>query len=156
MKKTIRAKQNKMSVSFTPSSYDTDFYKWTRTQASLLKKGDFDQLDIKHLREEIESMGNSEQSKLESYLIVLLLHLLKIKYQPTIKTRSWDLSVKHATHKAQKVLEKNPSLKHKLAETFEEAYYTAKYEAAKETGLDENIFPEVSEWKVSDLLKIKK
>ena len=40
--------------------YETDFYAWANTQASLLRSGNFAQADIEHIVEEIESMGKSE------------------------------------------------------------------------------------------------
>ena len=39
--------------------------------------------DIAHIAEEIESMGDAEKRELVNRLTVLLLHLLKWRYQPT-------------------------------------------------------------------------
>ena len=63
------------------NSYEKDFYSWTQEQAELLKHGRFSDLDIANLIEEVESMGRSEKRELESRLTILLLHLLKWKYQ---------------------------------------------------------------------------
>ncbi|MFQ6300999.1 DUF29 family protein [Yersinia enterocolitica] len=46
--------------------YDTDFYGWTKDQADLLRYGLLDQLDTPNLLKEIESIGHSQQSELES------------------------------------------------------------------------------------------
>ena len=62
-------------------SYDNDFYSWTQERAELLKNGRFSELDIDNLIEEVEPMGRSEKRELESRLTILLLHLLKWKYQ---------------------------------------------------------------------------
>lgn len=133
-------------------AYDQDFYLWTHTQASLLKNKEFEKLDIRHLIEEIESLGNSEKRALESYLIVLLMHLLKIEYQPTKHSRSWELSIKNSRFRVIKTLKQSPSLKSKLPEIFKDAYFTARLEAAQETGLDEDTFPEECPWPVEKVI----
>ena len=47
-------------------NYEQDFYGWTQEQASLLKAGRLNELDIDNLIEEIETMGRSEKRALES------------------------------------------------------------------------------------------
>ncbi len=150
-KKIVRHRPNRLSVALKSKpkeilSFDTDFFGWTQDQAILLKKGEFNKLDINHLVEEIEALGNSEQRVLESYLVILLMHLLKIKYQPAKHTKSWDNSVKNAQFRAEKLLKKNPSLKSYLPEIFKDAYYLARLDAASETGLDEKDFPNKCPW----------
>lgn len=127
-------------------AYDRDFFKWTKDQVKFLKKGEFTKLDIDHLIEEIESLGRSEKRALESYLSNLLLHLLKIQYQPNKRTKSWDLSVKNSRHKIHVLLKENPSLKRYLPSILSEAYFTARLNAISETGLDESEFPEDCPW----------
>jgi Fe-S cluster biosynthesis and repair protein YggX len=39
------------------SIYHHDFYTWTHEQATLLKEGRLNELDIEHLIEELEDMG---------------------------------------------------------------------------------------------------
>jgi len=121
--------------------YETDFVGWTYQQADLVKNRKFEEIDMLNLIEEIESMGRSQADKLESHLRVLMLHLLKIKFQPEKHTLSWDLSVKKSKFQAKKTIYKNPSLKSKLDEIILDAYYAATLEAAQETGLDEETFP---------------
>lgn len=132
--------------------YEADFFKWTQTQANLLKKEEFTKLDIDNLIEEIESLGKSQRDKLESHLTILLMHLLKIEYQPTHHSKSWDLSVKNARHHVKKTIEQNPSLKSKMAEILNDAYYSARLMAAQETGLDEKVFPKSCKLKIEEIL----
>jgi len=122
--------------------YQTDFYGWTMEQARLLKLGQWQEVDIENIIEEIEGMGRSEKRTLESRLIVLLTHLLKWQYQPTRRGKSWQLTIKGQRVSCADVLDDNSSLKNKLDELFAKAYFRAKLEAAKETGLDEDFFPE--------------
>jgi len=133
--------------------YEQDCCAWVEVQTELLRKGYFDKIDIENIIEELISVGNSERNKLVSHLVILMLHLLKIKYQPIMHTRSWDLSIKSAKHSALRTLKKNPSLKSSLPELFEDAYFHARLEAAKETGQEEETFPEICPWTVEEILK---
>lgn len=132
-------------------SYDKDFYSWTQEQAALLKQGQFADLDIENLIEEVETMGRSEKRELESRLTVLLLHLLKWKYQDVRQCRSWELSIIEQRLKFDETLEENPGLKSKLNEILKKAYRYAVIEASKETQISIKIFPELCPW---DLDKI--
>lgn len=124
------------------TEYRKDFFKWTKDQASLLRDHAFSNLDINNLIEEIETLGRSEASKLQSHLEILLIHMLKVQFQPEKQTYSWHLSIRNASFKSHKCLEKNPSLKPELKEMLAEAYFSARLEAAKQTGLSEISFPE--------------
>ncbi len=155
-KKTVRVSPKRLSISAPVSSkkkllYDNDFLKWTQEQADCLLKREFAKLDIDHLREEIESLGISLQRALESYISNLLMHKLKIKYQPAMHTNSWDNSIKNATFQIEKLISKTPSLKAYLPEIFDDAYYTARLEASSETGLEEKLFPKECPWTIEEL-----
>ncbi len=135
------------------SLHNHDFYKWTLSQAHFLKTGDYKKLDIDHLIEEMESLGNSEKSKLESHLTILLMHLLKIKFQPAMHTRSWDLSIKNSRYHAIDTYKDNPSLKQYLPKIFKNAYFTARLKAMDETGLEEKVFPLECPWTIEEIMK---
>jgi ribosomal protein L29 len=64
----------------TTTLYDQDFYAWTQQQVDLLKAGQWKQVDIENLIEEIESLGKQQRQELENRLGVLLGHLLKWRY----------------------------------------------------------------------------
>ncbi|MFM7370443.1 MAG: DUF29 family protein, partial [Sphaerospermopsis kisseleviana] len=55
----------------------------------LLKNKQFAELELENLIEEIESMGRSEKNALKSNLRVLIMHLLKYKFQPQNRSNSW-------------------------------------------------------------------
>ncbi len=137
------------------TSHEKDFYRWTESQCSILKKKEFSNLDIENLIEEIESLGISMKRALESYLAILFLHLLKIEFQPKKRTRSWDLSIIHAKHKINLILKENPSLKPHLKEISKEAYFTARLQASSETDLDQKVFPDTYRWSLQEILKEK-
>ena len=128
------------------ATYDTDFYAWANEQTALLRAGKLKEADIVHIAEEIESMGKTEKRELINRLGVLLVHLLKWKYQPNLRGRSWLLSIKAQRNQLADHLEDNPSLKAKLAEIVASAYRDARIMTAKETPLDEDDFPDACPW----------
>jgi hypothetical protein len=65
-----------------PDLYNHDFYAWTQQQAALLRESKVHDLDCTNLAEEIESLGRSEKRELGNRLHILVMHLLKWRYQP--------------------------------------------------------------------------
>ncbi len=61
--------------------YDRDFQLWIQQTIQQLENLEFDALDIKHLIEELTDLGKSERNTIESNLMILLAHLLKLKIQ---------------------------------------------------------------------------
>ncbi len=135
------------------SNYDLDFYAWANEQAALLRAGKLSTADIEHIAEEIESMGRTEKRELISRLRVLLLHLLKWRFQPTRRTAGWAASIKVQRLDLVEHLKDNPSLKAKLPEAIGAAYAGAAVEAAAETGLAESDFPAVCPWSFEEMMK---
>ena len=132
------------------SLYKLDFYAWTQQQADFLRSQNLEQLDVVNLVEEIEEMGRREKRELESRLEVLLMHLLKWQFQPNLRSRSWQLTIKEQRLRLEKLLKENPSLKAILAEHVISAYALAIISAEKETGLD--TFPEICPYKAEQVL----
>ena len=123
------------------SLYEQDFYAWTHEQAGLLRAGNLVEADITHIIEEMESMGRSERRELVNRLTVLLLHLLKWRFQPALRGNSWRLSIKEQRIRLAAHLEDNPSLKAEIDQAILQAYRLAAIEAERETGLSESTFP---------------
>jgi hypothetical protein len=132
-------------------NYDKDFYGWTQEQAALLRAGRLTDLDVNNLIEEIETMGRSEKRELQSRLMVLLVHLLKWQYQPVRRGRSWLLTIKGERINLEDVIQDNPGLKSQLPEILNHAYCLAKVEAAKQTRLDEKLFPHDCLWSLEQI-----
>lgn len=132
-----------------------DFYAWTQQQADLLRSRQFNKIDLEHLIEEVESMGNSELRELESRLTVLLMHLLKWQYQANFQTRSWILTIKEQRRRIVKRLQQSTSLKNKLAEIINDAYELARGDAADETGLPESDFPVTCPWAYTQIVDME-
>ena len=132
--------------------YDSDFYQWSQQQCHFLKSGQWNELDIANLAEEIEDIGKSLKRELESRLKVLLVHLLKWKYQPELRGNSWLYSIEEQREQIEDHLEENPSLRHTLPESFDRAYRYALTVAAKETGYTKSFFPENCLWSLEQVM----
>jgi Domain of unknown function DUF29 len=153
-KKTVKARSKKMTIASPVKKkleYEKDFSKWAEDQANLLRKKEFTKLDIDHLIEEIEDLSKREKQRLISYLENLLMHKLKVKFQPEKYTKSWDNSIELASHKVQKTLLENPSLKPKLKDILDDAYFSARLLAASETKFNKEIFPDECPWTLKDI-----
>lgn len=124
-----------------PPRYEDDFALWLDAQATLLRSGQFAQLDIENLIEELHGMSSSLHRELTSRLVVLIKHLLKCEFQPRRKSRSWHSTIHEQRREIGALLETSPSLRHQLPEYSQKAYPHALKEAAHETGLPENRFP---------------
>ena len=128
------------------ATYQTDFYAWANEQAALLRAGKLGEADIAHIAEEIESMGKTEKRELVSRLCVLLVHLLKWKFQPALRGRSWRLTIKEQRKEVRNHLADNPSLKALADAALAQAYDLATVKAALETAIDEDGFPQECPW----------
>src|ERR671935_130495 len=94
--------------------YEQDFYRWTQEQVALLREGKWHALDCEHLIEEIEDLGRSARKELRSYLEGLVLHLLKWRYQPDYRGRSWRDSIVENRARIPDCLAESPSLRPQL------------------------------------------
>lgn len=126
----------------TISRYEEDFFAWSQEQADLLRGGHYGDIDVDHLVEELESMGARERRELTSRFKVLLAHLLKWQFQPHLRSRSWQATIKEQRLSIQDLLDDNPSLRGDLDQQTAKAYRLGRLLAVKETNLDESTFPE--------------
>ena len=97
-------------------------------------------------------MGRSERRELVNRLTVLLLHLLKWRFQPALRGNSWRLSIKEQRIRLAAHLEDNPSLKAELDWAILQAYRLAAIEAERETGLSESTFPTVCPFSFAQMM----
>lgn len=132
------------------STYENDFYAWTKEQVDLLKTGQLHEIDWQNIAEEIEDMGRSEKRQLESRLEILIMHLLKWQFQPNLRCRSWQLTIKEQRLRLEKLLQKNSSLQPHLTEAIEDVYPLATISAERETGLSS--FPDTCPYKLTKIL----
>jgi Domain of unknown function DUF29 len=126
-----------------PADYDSDVILWAEEQARLLRAGRFSELDIEHIADEIEDVGKSEKRELASRMAVLLAHLLKWRYQPEKRTKSWRTTIDGQRRAVDIALRATPSLKAVMRDTEWSVvvWDDALAQAERETGLED--LPEV-------------
>lgn len=132
---TVKASQPDISL------YDQDFYQWIETTAAQLNAGNLGALDLPNLIEELEAMGRREKHDLESNLRIVLLHLLKYKYQHNKRSKSWLSTIREHRIRIRKALQSSPSLHRFMEVIFDETYQDSRKLAADETGLLIENFP---------------
>lgn len=137
----------------TATLYDQDFYAWTQQQVELLKAGQWEQVDIENLIEEIESLGKQQRQELRNRLGVLLGHLLKWRYQPEARSRSWTATIREQRQKIQDHLEENPSLKSYLPEAISKAYKYGLALVERETPIEMKTLPPTCPFSISEIFE---
>jgi hypothetical protein len=133
-------------------TYTEDYAGWVEDTACAIEQGRFSEIDRSALADEVRDLGKTERRELESALEVLLTQMLKARYQPQKKTRSWELTMRVQRKHIGKFLRRSPSLQPELPELIQDAYDTARLKAADETGMETDVFPEACEWTVAEVL----
>ncbi|WP_182086890.1 DUF29 domain-containing protein [Aureimonas sp. ME7] len=141
-----------MTKALASDLYDSDFYAWTQEQAAHLRARAHNSIDWDNAAEELESLGDSQRSEIESRLGVLLMHLLKWRYQPDQRCGSWKGTIVEQRNRIRRRIIKSPSLKHYPAEMLGEEYELARVQAAAETGFSESAFPISCPFRIEDVL----
>lgn len=136
----------------TSRLYDDDFYAWANEQAALLREGKLAQADIEHIAQEIESLGKTEKRELASRLKILILHLLKWRFQPLKRTASRNVSITVQRHELIDHLDDNPSLKPLIGGMAAKAYGDAVLRAMLETGLPNSAFSASCPWTFEEII----
>jgi hypothetical protein len=137
------------------TSYHADVIAWANEQAALIRSGKFDQLDLEHIAEEIVDVGKSEQRELGSRMAALLAYLLVWQYQPEQQGKSWQSTIKLQRKRVVCAIAKTPSLKVSLSDQdwLDDAWADASVQAAKETGIEIDVFPETCLWEMDNMLR---
>jgi hypothetical protein len=130
--------------------YESDYGLWAETMADLLETGQFYQLDIENLAEEIRDLSKRERDQLLSSIRLILHHLLKWDGQPSKRSKSWIITIERERINISRYLEDSPSLRRYLSdEWLKKEYRIARLNAAKETNLE---FPIDCPYTIKDVL----
>ena len=143
---------NKIFRNSQLTPYEADYARWCAEQGVLLREGRLDALDRQNLAEEIESLGRSDKREIESRLKILLVHLIKYKFQPEGRSGSWRATIKEQRFRIAKILQESPSLRGHPAEALAEEYLLARSEAVAEANLSETLIPGDSPFSVEQVL----
>ncbi|ABA57279.1 Protein of unknown function DUF29 [Nitrosococcus oceani ATCC 19707] len=132
-----------------------DYYAWTQETIEKLRQGRLNEVNTEVLIEELEDMGRSERRGIESRLSVLLMHLLKWRYQPDRRGHSGRATIKEQRLRVTRLLKDNPSLQSQFSTINAEAYESAVLRAVAETNKPETTFPSTFEqtgWPLEQVL----
>ena len=136
------------------TSYDKDVILWSQEQAALLRSGQFSQLDIEHLADEIEDVGKSEKRDVASRMAVLLAHRLRWQHQPERRGRSWEDNIEQQRERISRRVNKTSGLKMTLRDVDwqEDVWADATDQVEKETGLALATFGKKCPWTMEQVL----
>jgi hypothetical protein len=132
--------------------YDTDFNRWALEQATALKAGRWQELDLEHLAEEIEALSKSGKRAIQSHLERILFHWLKWLFQPEPRSESGKNSVADSRRDMQRIIDDSPSLKSYPGEVLERAYHYARRKHPENPMVDRARLPKTCPWNVAQVL----
>ena len=128
-------------------SYEEDFSAWAEETADSIEQGQFSELNLTVLADEVRDLARSEYRELQSQIRRLLGHLLKWAYQPEKRSSSWQVSILNAREKIDDALEGSPSLKSKItSQTMERMWQSACKRVVLETHLPAKLLPSTCPW----------
>ncbi len=135
----------RMTTEIKISLYEQDYQLWLDQTLVQLRTGDFNNIDLENLIEEVESLGKSDKHAISSYLMRLCEHLLKLKYWESEREacfRGWDIEIANFRIEIQKRLKTSPSLKRYLQDSFGDEYSYGRKLFLKTSELDPSLIPE--------------
>ena len=133
------------------SLYETDETAWLEATAALIRQGRLDEVERDALAEYLTDMAKRDRREVFSRLVVLLSHLLKWEYQPEGRSRSWRGTILEQQRELRQLLESG-TLRNHAAAVFADAYADARKQAAADTGLTRDAFPQESGWNLDGVL----
>jgi hypothetical protein len=117
-----------MATRIKPTSkplYEQDFYAWSKAQAALLRAGRFADLDLEHLIEEVDDLGESLKRSVRSRLRTIIEHLLKLEHSPAQAPRGgWCDTI--LTQRSDLLDELTPSIRREVEAALPDLYDRAR------------------------------
>lgn len=131
--------------------YEKDETAWLDAMAELATHGRAESLDLVNLAEFLNSMARRDRRAVFSRMVQLIMHLLKWQYQPDKRSGSWRASI--SFQRMELLFEcDSGSLRNHAASNLADAYDSARAFAAKETGLESDVFPSLCPYTLDELL----
>jgi hypothetical protein len=125
--------------------YETDYNLWVLETVKQLENQELNDVDWENLLEELSDLSRREKRRLESLLMRLFEHLLKLQYwEDEIENNRghWEAEILNFRKQIKKELKASPSLKPYLLEIWEECYQDGREIAAAHSQLPLETFPE--------------
>jgi len=117
-----------MTQTLAPSKllYEQDLNLWVESAIAQLKVGDFQNLDVENLIEELEGLAGRDKRELATRLERLIEHILKRCYVDLPDCyRGWEVTIVSQRNEIKKLLKQSPSLKRHLSKEFDESFDNA-------------------------------
>ncbi|NBC32631.1 MAG: DUF29 family protein [Alphaproteobacteria bacterium] len=141
--------------------YDSDFLLWTQEQAAALHRAGEARVklpvDWQHVAEEIEDLGRSEKSAVQSFLRLIILHCLKLAFWKTAEPMEhWRTEIDYFRSEIEARLEDSPSLSSRI--DLGRAYGAAIRQGERKLttiGIDPAQLPPECPYVLADLLDMK-
>jgi hypothetical protein len=130
--------------------YDTDYYAWTQEQAALVRERAWDELDLEHVAEEIESLGKSDYRAVSSAVYQVLVHSLKWRWQPERRGHRWQSSLVEHRNRLERDL--TATLREALPAMVRNEYPRARRKASAQTRIPVAMFDATCPWTVKEIL----
>jgi Domain of unknown function DUF29 len=101
----------------------------------------------------IESLGKQQRQELRNRLGVLLGYLLKWRYQPEARSRSWTATIREQRRRIQEHVQDNPSLKSYLPEAITRSYQDGLDLVERETPIEMETLPQTCPFSLSEIFE---
>ncbi|MDE0690731.1 MAG: DUF29 domain-containing protein [Gammaproteobacteria bacterium] len=121
--------------------YETDFFRWTQEQATLLRQAPGERINLpidwRNTADEIEDMGRRDLRSVNTLIGVIYEHLLRLEHSPAADPRRvWRHTVRRSRDEIQRILDDSPSLRSKLSQRWQKEFQIARRNALD--GLEED------------------
>ena len=106
--------------------YDRDLNLWLEEAIAKLKAGDFQNLDVENLIEELEGLAGRDRRELNRRLTTLIEHILKRCHVNLSEFYgNWEITIIRQQNELTTLLEQSPSLQSHFLQVFDRAFNTA-------------------------------
>jgi hypothetical protein len=131
--------------------YEHDETAWLEAMSALAASGRHAEMDYQNLSEYLRDMARRDRREVFSWLIALYMHLLKWEHQPERRSGSWRATLREQRRQLRELLESGTLRNHAII-VLAKAYAEARRQAADETELPLNVFPEEDARDLDELL----
>jgi hypothetical protein len=117
-----------MTQTIAPPStlYERDLNLWLGDAIAKLNAGDFQNLDVENLIEELEGLAGRDRREVSNRLKRLIEHILKRCYVDMPDCfRGWEVTIINQRDELKKLLRQSPSLKRHFMHSFDDSFATA-------------------------------
>ncbi|MFN5305414.1 MAG: DUF29 domain-containing protein [Pseudanabaena sp.] len=117
-----------MTQTIAPPStlYERDLNLWLGDAIAKLNAGDFQNLDVENLIEELEGLAGRDRREVSNRLKRLIEHILKRCYVDMPECyRGWEVTIINQRDELDEILSQAPSLKQAFLQCFDDAFKKA-------------------------------